>query len=470
MPSLKVVGRIAAAFAAMAALARAQEPEESAREAVDENLRTLQDSEDARDSRDQGVIPFERILASPEDVDLNLAYARDRIAVGDLKEGAATIERILLLRPELHEVRVLYGLVLYRMGMYERARFELEKALESNTLSDTVRAEAEAYLARIKREQRATRGAITFAAGVEYDSNRNQAPSSGQILFLDIPLPAEPRNGDAAWITSVSGRLSYDLGSQDGHMLFAEGAYYRSDKIEVDNLDLDAISLAVGGTWNWGRFSISPRLRGSFIWLEGNDYLSTYGGELEILMRMRPDLRAYVVFRGEDEKFRATPNFLSAPNRSGLRLSARPGVAWNFTPTMALRVEGLLMDKNGQVGCTLTSAPSGCESYQRYGVSAQHSWLLGRGVFALLGGWAEKSDYDGVDAFVSPTTTREEWLYRGRVSVGAPLSFFVPNLPGAVGDINLIAQYEYETVDSNIVNFDYDTHKVSLLLSKRFAF
>lgn len=460
MSYLKSAGRIALAFMAATAIARAQEPEESARETVEEEFRPAE-RDDLRDGRTRDGIPFERILAAPEDVELNLAYAKQRIAAGDLKEGAAAIERILLIRPELHEVRVLYGLVLYRMGMYDRARFELEKALESDMLSDTIRAEAEAYLARIKREQRLTRATITFTAGVEYDKNRNQSPSSGQVLFLDIPLPAEGENGDAAWIASVSGRLVHDLGSQDGHTLHAEGGYYRSDKVEVDTLDLDAVSLALGGTWNRGRFSVTPRVRGSFLWLENEDFLSTYGGELEILMRVRPDFRTYVTFRGEDEKFRATTNFQSSVLRSGRRLSVRPGAAWNFSPTMALRVEGLFMDKKGEVGF---------ESYDRYGVFAQHSWLISRGAFALVGGWAEKSDYDAVDIFVSPSTVREEWLYRGRVSVGAPLSFFAPNLPGAVGDINLIAQYEYETVDSNILNYDYDTHKVSLLLSKRFAF
>ena len=56
---------------------------------------------------------------------------RQQIAAGDLKEAGATLERILLLNPTLYDVRVLYGLVLYRLGLYDRARYELELALES---------------------------------------------------------------------------------------------------------------------------------------------------------------------------------------------------------------------------------------------------------------------------------------------------------------------------------------------------
>ncbi|MEO1251857.1 MAG: tetratricopeptide repeat protein [Pseudomonadota bacterium] len=459
MPQKNTFACLAMLLAFGGSSAVAQEPEESAREAAEAEFR----SADERVAPQQGAggIAFERILTSPENVPLNLAYARERIAAGDLKEGAAAIERILLIRPELHDVRVLYGLVLYRMGMYDRARFELEKALESSELAETVRAEAEVYLTRIKREQRATRGSLTITAGMEYDQNRNQAPSSGQLLFLNIPIDAEGRNGDAAYIVSAAGRIVHDLGSQNGHTLHGEAAYFRSDKVEVDNLDLDAGNVAIGGTWNFGRFSITPRARAALIYLDGEDYLRTLGGELEILMRVRPDLRTYLVFRGDDEDFRATPDFLSSPLRSGARLSLRPGVQWFYSPTTSLRVEGLAMDKN---------AVADFETLRRYGAFAQHSWLLGRGAFSLISGWAERSDYEGPDAFVSPTITREEWLYRGRVAFGAPISFFLKGAPKGVSDINIIAQYEYETVDSNLLNFDYDTHKVSLVFTKRFSF
>ncbi|GEM_PF-1443905 len=459
----------AAAFCMLFGAAAAQEPEEAAREAAEREL-----SAPAGGSVDSivesGAIPFEQVLAAPHDVKLNLAYARQQIDAGDLKEGASALERILLINPELHDVRVLYGLVLYRLGLLDRARFELEAALASGNLSSTVRAEAEAYLKRIKYQQRTTRGSLTLTAGVEWDQNRNQSPSSGQVLFLDIPLPAQPQVSDFAYVASAQGRISHDLGSQAGHLLHGEAAYYRSDKLEFDSLDLDVATTAIGGTWYLGRLSFTPRFRFGYYWLDGHDYLKTLGGDLDIVMRWRPEFKTYLNLRGDDEDFRNTPDYLSAAQRSGRRLSARAGALWHVSPTQSINVEGLYMDKQGQASCALTGPVSGCETYDRYGASARHTWLLGRGVFTIAGVWAEKSEYDGVDAFVSPTTIRNEWLYRGRFTIGAPLDFFAPNLPESVGDINLIAQYEYETVDSNLLNFDYHAHKANFLISKRIAF
>ncbi len=461
MPILRITGSTCLILGMMFSGAQAQEPEEAAREAVERDLLENQRREIERDANGAILIPFEQILAAPENIQLNIAYARQQIAAGDLKEAGATLERILLIDPSMHDVRVLYGLVLYRLGLFDRARYELELALDSNELPATLRAEAETYLNRIKYEQRATRGSLTLTTGIEWDRNRNQAPSSGNILFLDIPLPAEQRNGDAAFIFSAQGRLVHDLGTQEGHTLHAEMSYYHSDKHEVDRLDLDATSIALGGTWFAGNWSFTPRFRGGFYWLQSEDYLATYGGELEVAYRWNPKWKSYVSFRGEDEDFRATTNFMSAPLRSGRRLSARAGTSWRLGATQTLSAEALYADKNGAVGF---------ESYERYGANVQHSWLLGRGAFSLLGVWAENSSYDAVDLFVSPTTVRDEWLYRARATVGAPLSFFIPGAPDAIKDINIIAQYEYETVDSNILNFDYKTHKAALLLSKRFAF
>ncbi|WP_375202851.1 hypothetical protein [Hyphococcus sp.] len=458
------------AFAVSGAV-MAQEPEEAAREAVDRDLYNVQretTGERYRDAR----IPFGQILSAPDDIQLNIDYARQQIAGGDLKEAGATLERILLLNPTLYDVRVLYGLVLYRLGLYDRARYELELALESGELPGPLAAEAETYLKRIRYEQRPTRGALTITTGVDYETNRNQSPSSGQVLFT-LPNPfvpgqfvttnlnANPKVDDFAFVLSAQGRLQHDLGTQEGSLLHADVGYYHSDKMEVDTLDLDAATLALGGTWFSGNWSVTPRARGGFYWLDGEDYLATYGGEVEVAYRWNPRFTTYGNVRGEHEDFRGTSNFAAADERTGRRMSGRLGAVWRLTTNQKLTVEGLYADKNGETDY---------ESYNRYGAYAQHSWLLGRGAFSLIGVWAENSSYDGPDNFITPLITRDEWLYRGRFTIGAPISFFAPGLPEAVKDINLIAQYEYETVDSNILNFDYKTHKAAFLISKRIAF
>lgn len=454
-------GSVMAASFCLLVTAQAQDPEEAAREAADRSFLDEQQRDAQRKDIRAGAIPFEQILAAPDNIQLNIDYARQQIIAGDLKEGVATLERVLLIDPSRHDVRVLYGLVLFRLGLFDRARYELELALDSGKLPSALAAEAETYLGRIRYEQRLTRGSLTLTAGVDYDSNRTQSPSSGQVLFIDMPLPAPPKIDDYAFIFSAQGRLVHDLGTQAGNTLHADVSFYHSDKTEVNNLDLNAAAAAFGGTWYAGNWSVTPRVRGAMYWLDGEDYLRSFGGEVEIAYRWNPKVTTYAKVRGEDEDFRNTSSFGVAAQRSGRRITARTGVAWRLSPTQTVTVEGLYSDKNATVGY---------ESYKRYGGNVQHSWLLGRGAFSLIGFWAENSEYDAADGFVSPTILRDEWLYRGRVTLGAPVAFFAPGLPEAIKDINLIAQYEYETVDSNILNYDYRAHKAAFLVSKRIAF
>ena len=61
------------------------------------------------------TIAFEEILAAPNDLQLNLDYARQEVKSGRLQQAAAALERLLLIKPNWDSVRLFYGVVLYRL-------------------------------------------------------------------------------------------------------------------------------------------------------------------------------------------------------------------------------------------------------------------------------------------------------------------------------------------------------------------
>ncbi len=60
------------------------------------------------------------VFANPDNLDLNFRYAKAQIARGDLLGAAATLERILLINPDLTRARLLYGIVLFRLDLKAR--------------------------------------------------------------------------------------------------------------------------------------------------------------------------------------------------------------------------------------------------------------------------------------------------------------------------------------------------------------
>ena len=290
-----------------------------------------------------GDATFERLLQDPMNAALNLQYAREQIAAGDLKEASTALDRVLLMEPDLHDVRALYGMVLFRLQMYERAEYELENALEGG-VNPKLQPEIEAYLKQIKRYTSKSRASVTLAFGADYDTNRNQAPLDGQALFIGIPIDAQPENGDFAILSSASLGWVYDPDTQAGHTLQGDTLLYRSDKLEEDTLDLEALISSVNWThkFNWSfpaSWTFGPRV--TYLRLDGERYMYSFGAELTLASRPTPATHTYLTLRGEHENFSPLDTAKTSANRDGHRLSARTGASWAFSQSQADQGRGL---------------------------------------------------------------------------------------------------------------------------------
>jgi Flp pilus assembly protein TadD len=121
------------------------------------------------------TVDYGDVLANPDDPDINFRYARRMIAEGQLNRAAAALERILILAPDADQIRLLYGIVLFRLGNTEEAARELE-ATASDNLSEADARAREQTLAAIRRTRREVQGSFGVTAGLHVDTNRNAFP------------------------------------------------------------------------------------------------------------------------------------------------------------------------------------------------------------------------------------------------------------------------------------------------------
>src|SRR5690606_34823304 len=126
-------------------------------------------------------VTLEQVLAAPDDLELNYRFAQTQIADGDLRGAMSTLERILLTRPELARVRLLYAIVLFRLDNTDEAEREL-RTLQGMEMSPSLRAELEQALREIERRRRTTRYAANLTFGVQGNTNRDAAPDSGKRI------------------------------------------------------------------------------------------------------------------------------------------------------------------------------------------------------------------------------------------------------------------------------------------------
>jgi Flp pilus assembly protein TadD len=127
----RLVAALLFAFATDPLLAQSQlptdvtDPARQATRRAGEIEAISREAEDQRLLRPEREVTYEDVLANPDNIDLNFAYAQVQIARGDLKNAAATLERILLIEQDLPRVRLLYAIVLFRLDNLDEAEREL---------------------------------------------------------------------------------------------------------------------------------------------------------------------------------------------------------------------------------------------------------------------------------------------------------------------------------------------------------
>ena len=164
-------------------------------------------------------VTYEDILKDPDNIELNARYAQDQIAKGELLSAAATLERILLVNPNLADVRLLYAVVLYRLDSLNEAQKELD-SLRTITLPPAIREQVTAYEQKIKQRKRRTHIGLRQSNGWGYDTNRNAAPSSKFQLANDVAQDltgTNNRRADTHFLNISTVDVTHDLGFQAGH-------------------------------------------------------------------------------------------------------------------------------------------------------------------------------------------------------------------------------------------------------------
>ncbi len=409
-------------------------------------------------------VTYEQVLADPDNIGLNFDYAKIQIVRGDVKGSAATLERLLLVNPMLEKVRLLYGVVLFRLDNLEEAERMLDSVREMK-ITDSLRGEVDNYLRQIHLRRKRTRWTASVTAGFEFDSNRNAASSSKQRLVADAPtgLGSSSRKRDTSFLGIQSFKVSHDLGTQAGHQLFASFDHFLQEQTVVNSLDLESFSGEAGGSFKIGPAVFTPSAEIGNIRLSRETFLRTQGGALRLDRRVNEKWVLFCNGRWVREDYTGISENSAAPQRRGHRATMELGTNYVLNPAMRIDVSGSLITKY---------AKAAYYEYDGYVAQAGHTWLPGKGQFLTNSFSYEMDAYDDPDFAISARTRRDE-KYRYRLTYGAPVSFFIGKkiLPKFIlDDLTATVIYEQFRAISNVQNYTYTNSKAVVLLTKTVEF
>ena len=404
-----------------------------------------------------GDVTYEQVTADPDNVDLNYRYAQTQVRHGNLKGASATLERILLLNPNLTQIRLFYGVVLFRLDNLMEADREVTAVLAQNP-PDVIQKEASRYLAEIHKRQKHTQLTGRLGVGWEYDDNRNSAPSTGIMLFGGTPVQLNPgslRHDDTSVLFLGNVEAHHDLGLPAGHEVFATLNYYRAEQTLQKNLNLTAYSPAVGGTYKTPFFSVTPQFVYDYVLLAQTKFLVNRGADVRVDKKLSARADLYAEVHDVRQIYSQTAVVPTATDRTGIQVDTTLGGYYAILPTNRVGLDLLYGVKHAQ---------NNTFSYFRRGFGVSDTWLLGKGMFLLTSLNLNVDDYPHADPGVSAGLRRDTTVQTD-ATFGAPLSLLCSKLQ------DLIFTLTYENYDemSTLSNYGYTNNKVSGLLTYKWS-
>jgi tetratricopeptide (TPR) repeat protein len=435
---------------------------------IDNAIKKAAQEADARkplETREE--VTYEQILADPDNFDLNFRYAKSQMAHGDLVGASATLERLLLINPDLTPIRLQYAIVLFRLDNLEEAERELQ-ILREGKLPPPQRQQVEQYLRDIRRRRQRTHWIASTSAGWGFDTNRNASPSSKKRLSSDALVDltgTSKKRRDTNVLLVESLDVTHDLGGRSNHQLIGSFDYFLGEQTVADDLDLEAFSARGGAKIHTPLVDLTPEGFANYVYLSRESFLRSQGVALRMDRPLGKRLNGFATSTWTREDFLGITENTTAPDRSGHRVSLTGGGRYALTPTMQVQLELGYENKD------IKEAHSQYNAYEGASVTGSHTWLLGKGQFLL------SSLMFGVNGYEAPNTTiaarkRRDEQFRVRLTYGLPVSLAIGEwLPRLFWeDLTVAINVEQFRSLSNITNYTYSNTKSSVIFTKRFEF
>ncbi len=407
-----------------------------------------------------GAQDFEAVLAAPDDETLNLAYAREQARLGNLALAASSLERILIIEPNRHSVRLFHAVVLYRLGDLQGARDQLRR-LEAVQLTPLQRAEAQSYTRRIDQSRAPQSFSGSLSAGVAYEDDAAGAYFTAFDL-IGAPAPEEGVSSEVSLI--LEGRA--DIGTSQVWEVYGTGLLYDHSAQSGAAIDFQRAGLELGlvRTTRLSKSRLGAVLR--HVRLMGEPQLTEAGVRGDTRWRVTNattlSLRGEAVSQDYDEPGIDALAGILGGDRDGSRYSAGVGVSHRFTSRTTFDANLDYEAKSAGYGPFGYAGP-------RLGLSLDQRF--DKGVYLIASGSVRWIEYDEADAIFLGGATRDDVRTHARLALGAPLSAFTAR--GATGDVRenvtLEGALNYSNRDSSPPLGDFDGWGAELRLNWRFG-
>lgn len=418
-------------------------------------------------------VRFEDVLADPTNVDLNVAFARQQIDDGDLPGASATLERLLIQAPEQNEVRLLYAIVLLRLGQPDEALQEFD-AVDPGRLGAADRGAYQRYRAETVRALQRFSGDVGITAGLHYDTNRDSFPIGGSFQ-VDLPGTGpividtgEDGEDDIGFFGIVDGGVDWRPDSQRLRLVSFDATAVGVKQLDLNEFDVLSGLVGASAIIDATVFDVIPSATFRTIGLGGARYLTTGEGGLRLERPLGSDRRtiAFIGGAGGYNDFGDVEADPFGSEQTGPFALGEIGVSHQPNDRLLF---------SGQYRYSRRFADFDFESFNAHAFIGSVQYVFAEGAVLQVTGGYERLVFDEPDPFVSSTEEEKDNIVQGRVGVVVSAETMLRaagiETTGAFArGLSLNVGASYRRVFSNLENFEYQNFRFDTSITKRFFF
>ena len=412
---------------------------------------------------------FQVLFQDPGNLEKTFKFAVLAVEIGNFESAISSLERMLLVNPDLPRVRLELGVLYFRLGSYQIAKAYLNRALEGPSVPDSVRERVEVFLAEIEKRLSQHAWSDSFYTGLRLQMNANAGPATPAVRAngADATLSDQfLKKRDENIFASGSLKHTYDFQTQNGAILESGFTGYASQQRREKTLDLTLISIETGP-----RFATSPGLLTdstyrpyatfTVVGLEQARYLTTYGLGLSGTKTINSKLAASANLERKKKKYRTSNSRPTADLQNGSATSLELGLRYARTKNDRVSLTGQYTStdaleefhKNEEMLATLGYTKQHMSpEWIPYPIVKQRPWTT------TVSGSRVVATYGGPNPAVEPGATRRDAEWRLNLITTIPIT----------KDWSFIANAQRIIVSSNITNFEYINEIFSVGAAWRF--
>jgi hypothetical protein len=414
-------------------------------------------------------ITYAQILADPDNIELSVKYAQQLINDGEFQKATISLERILLLNPEVDKARLLMALVFFRLGSFSEAESELN-FLKTRELSEEDTIVVGKYLDLIYEKRKLWSASSIFSLGIHYDTNKNSNPSSSQIRAIDLAFDNNGEDEDDVGLLSLIGfEYRTKLNPVDPVEVSFGSAFVFDNQEKLNNVDTVAIAPKAGIKTIWRTFDLSTSIGLTNVRVDDVEFMNIYDikfGGSRVFDYSNTQFTLSNELSVAFEDFQNTARTTTGNESDGYNLGVKSGIALPLTPEIQF---------DSSIKFSRKSADVDFNSFTQFGYASNFTTPLNNTAMASLSLNFDYKFFDDPDPFVISTEERSDMSYGAGLTILLKMDQILEDLgwpnhtafsSGLIGSLG--ATYKKNT--SNIENFQFENERLQFSLTKQIAF